>query len=234
MLSLHLSGLFNSTFLCTRSSRHLTKFAVACSAPPTQPLRLLAWQAPFFPSSSPSCPGALILNQHGMSDRGLKPLPEFGRVIARSGISRGLTRRLRRALPVRTSARGPTSYSAELPTISYNAYNKRNNDKGGHSFPLLWSDGKLLRLCAALRYVDLVLLHMARADGKVAMALALHASYMPADLLSSLKSFTSFVPEDCGAPKQCRQETWLALQRFQNKASPRPRDASTHGLVVTP
>ena len=29
--------------------------------------------------------------------------------------------------------------------------------------------------------------------------------------------------EDCGAPKQCRQETWLALQRFQNKASPRPR-----------
>ena len=24
--------------------------------------------------------------------------------------------------------------------------------------------------------------------------------------------------EDCGSPKQCRQETWLALQRFHRKA----------------
>lgn len=24
--------------------------------------------------------------------------------------------------------------------------------------------------------------------------------------------------QDCGTPKQCRQETWLALQRFQNQA----------------
>ena len=31
----------------------------------------------------------------------------------------------------------------------------------------------------AFRYVDLVLLHMARADGKAAMVLVLRASYMP-------------------------------------------------------
>ncbi|CAE7477052.1 PKHD1L1 [Symbiodinium sp. CCMP2456] len=52
-----------------------------------------------------------------------------------------------------------------------------------------------------LEYVDLVLLHMARADGK-----------------------------DCGAPKQCRQETWLALQRFQNKGQIRALGVSNFGL----
>eukprot|EP00439_Symbiodinium_sp_Y106_P056280 s5458_g7.t2 len=51
-----------------------------------------------------------------------------------------------------------------------------------------------------LEYVDLVLLHMARADGK-----------------------------DCGAPKQCRQETWLALQRFQNKGQIRALGVSNFG-----
>ena len=40
------------------------------------------------------------------------------------------------------------------------------------------------------------------------------------------------MPEDCGAPKQCRQETWLALQRFQNKAS--ALDASICRVAVTP
>lgn len=51
-----------------------------------------------------------------------------------------------------------------------------------------------------LEYVDLVLLHVASADGK-----------------------------ECGSPKQCRQETWLALQRFQGKGQIRSLGVSNFG-----
>jgi hypothetical protein len=40
-------------------------------------------------------------------------------------------------------------------------------------------------------------------------------------IISSQKAGVSamiFASEECGSPKQCRQETWLALQRFQGKA----------------
>lgn len=72
------------------------------------------------------------------------------------------------------------------------------SDDFGWEKTMAWVPRMLSEL--GVEYVDLVLLHIAQADGK-----------------------------DCGTPKQCRQETWLALQRFQNQGKIRSLGVSNFG-----